>query len=85
MNGKVERFFGTLKEKLKNHVIERAETLAGDLRLFRLWYNHVRPHQHLKGRTPAEAWNGQTPNCKGKHYDFNQWGGALTGFYLPPT
>jgi transposase InsO family protein len=22
---------------------------------FRFWYNLVRPHQHLDGRTPAEA------------------------------
>jgi putative transposase len=23
---------------------------------FRFWYNHVRPHQHLNGWWPAEAW-----------------------------
>lgn len=84
-NGKIERFFGTLKEKLKSHVFEGTEILADDLHLFRFWYNHVRPHQHLNGRTPAEAWSGQVPNLQGKHYYFNQWNGALTGFYLPPS
>lgn len=28
---------------------------------FRLWYDHVRPHQHLQGLTPAEVWDGVDP------------------------
>lgn len=83
-NGKVERLFGTLKEKLKHYPIPAGQ-LTNDLALFRLWYNHTPPHQHLNGKTPAEAWNRQQPNPKGKHYYFNEWDGALAGLYLPPT
>ena len=43
MNGKVERFFGTLKYRLKYHLIESAESLNRDIALFRVWYNHIRP------------------------------------------
>jgi transposase InsO family protein len=56
-NGKIERLFGTLKEKLTHYAIASTDTLAKDLRVFRVWYNHIRTHQHLGGRTPAEVWN----------------------------
>jgi hypothetical protein len=36
-----------------------AEDLRRKLVEFRLWYSHARPHQHLRGRTPAEAWHGR--------------------------
>lgn len=84
MNGKVERFFGTLKNRLQYHLIENSQTLGSDIALFRCWYNHVRPHQHLNGRTPAEVWAKKQPNSQGKNRYFYAWGGALTGFYLPP-
>ena len=84
MNGKIERFFGTLKNRLQYHIFQSAESLNTDIMLFRVWYNHVRPHQHLNGRTPAEAWCKRPPNSKGKNRYFYAWGGALTGFYLPP-
>jgi len=84
MNGRIERLFGTLKERLRHYMIDSAATLAEDLRSFRCWYNHVRPHQHLCGRTPAEAWCQEKPNPQGKHRYFCAWRGALTGFYLPP-
>lgn len=83
-NGKIERFFGTLKDRLKHYTLS-AEQLATNLALFRLWYNHARPHQHLNGRTPAEAWNREQPNPKGRHFYFEAWDGELTGLYLPPT
>lgn len=28
------------------------------LTAIRTWYNHERPHDHLRGRTPAEVWAG---------------------------
>jgi len=84
-NGRIERFFGTLKERLKCYVIQNQQTLAQDLAAFRTWFNHVRPHQYLDGKTPAEVWNKRLPNSDGEHYYFNQWQGALTGFYLPPA
>ncbi|MEO1333954.1 MAG: integrase core domain-containing protein, partial [Myxococcota bacterium] len=55
-NGRIERFFGTLKSALK--LRSDGPVDADDLRSFRAWYNHVRPHQHLNGQTPAEAWEG---------------------------
>ena len=61
MNGRVERFFGTLKEKLNSWAVDGGEQLNLALGDFRAWYNHVRPHQHLGGRTPAEAWAGVDP------------------------
>jgi len=44
----------------------------------------VRPHQHLGGRTPAEAGVGIDPYAaapKSIRY-FSAWDGLLTGFYM---
>ncbi len=84
MNGRVERFFGTLKEKLNGWAVDGHEQLNLALRDFRTWYNHVRPHQHLDGRTPAEAWSGIDPYAaapRSTRY-FLAWHGLLTGFYM---
>jgi len=54
-NGRVERFFGTLKEKLDQLAVESLDATNAALGEFRFFYNHVRPHQNLSGRTPAEA------------------------------
>lgn len=83
-NGRVERFFGTLKGKLDRWAVDGRNELAHALGDFRAWYNHVRPHQHLGGRTPAEAWAGVDPYArapKAMSY-FSAWDGMLTGFYL---
>lgn len=83
-NGRVERFFGTLKEKLDQWQVEDREQLDGALVQFRFWYNHVRPHRNLNGRTPAEAWRGTDVFANGftQEYWFEAWDGLLTGFYL---
>jgi transposase InsO family protein len=83
-NGRVERFFGTLKEKLDRWQIDSLEQLGQALGDFRAWYNHVRPHQHLGGRTPAEAWAGIDPYASAPTSAgyFSAWDGMLTGFYL---
>ena len=83
-NGRIERFFGTLKEKLDQWQVNGYEQLSGVLTQFRLWYNHVRPHQNLDGRTPAEVWSGVDIFAKGykEEYWFEAWDGLLTGFYL---
>jgi len=82
-NGRIERFFGTLKQKLDAIAVADARELAIKLSTFRAWYNHVRPHQHLLGRTPAEAWAG-----RGKSFGtpelFSAWEGRLTGWLFPP-
>ncbi|MDD5385118.1 MAG: integrase core domain-containing protein [Gallionella sp.] len=79
-NGRIERFFGTLKQTL-DQTIYSPLPLAGegqgervremvrkqlnrDLDTFRYWYNRIRPHQNLNGQTPAEAWNGIDPYAK---------------------
>lgn len=83
-NGRVERFFGTLKQPLDQWQVPDLAQLNRDLKIFRLWYNHIRPHQHLNGKTPAEAWSGINPYAKPpktEHW-FQTWEGLLTGYYL---
>lgn len=60
-NGRVERFFGTLKDRLDQITVDSFDALCAALREFRAYYNHVRPHQNLGGATPAEAWAGVGP------------------------
>jgi putative transposase len=57
-NGRVERFFGTLKATLSQWPTTDGEDLDQALVQARRWYNHQRPHDHLHGRTPAEVWAG---------------------------
>ncbi len=83
-NGRIERFFGTLKSKLDRWAVDGLGELELALGDFRAWYNHVRPHQHLGGRTPVEAWEGINPYAtvpKAVSY-FSAWDGLLTGFYI---
>ena len=47
-NGKVERLFKTMDEELKY--------CQNNLELFRLRYNHFRPHSSLAGETPAQVY-----------------------------
>ncbi len=86
MNGRIERFFGTLKEKLNQWHVDSFDQLNHSLHVFRFWYNHVRPHQYLDGLTPVEVWQGRTGFkwSNNKAYWFNEWDGLLTGYYLPP-
>jgi len=57
-NGRVERFIGTVKLKLRQETLPGDKDLDTKLTRIRQWYNHVRPHDHLRGRTPAKAWAG---------------------------
>lgn len=83
-NGRIGRLFGTLKQKLDQWQVHDLTQLNRDLAVFRHWYNHVRPHQNLNGRTPAEAWRGSNPYTKGseQEYWFEAWDGLLTGYGL---
>jgi putative transposase len=84
MNGRVERFFGTLKAGLGQWEVDSLAQLSNALVPFRFWYNHVRPHQHLDGRTPAEVWAGKdvyTARPKTEAW-FEAWDGVLAGYYL---
>ena len=60
------------------------EQLNRDLQTFRYWYNHIRPHQNLDGKTPAEAWRGIDPYTKPpkEEHWFEAWDGLLVGYCL---
>jgi transposase InsO family protein len=83
-NGRIERLFGTLKGKLDRVEIDSREALKRLLAEFGFWYNAVRPHQHLAGLTPQEAWRGIDPFRAAPKavYRFEAWDGLLRGFYL---
>lgn len=83
-NGRIERLFGTLKQKLNQWEVAGFAALNGSLAEFRFFYNFVRPHQHLGGRTPADAWSGINPfiaKIKSEYW-FEAWDGLLQGYYL---
>jgi putative transposase len=84
-NGRIERFFGTLKNRLNCWSVNSMSQLNNDLTTFRFWYNHVRPHQNIAGKTPAEAWQGRNVYKSGYRDTqyLHEWEGLLTGYYLP--
>lgn len=83
-NGRIERLFGTLKLKLDQWEVAGVEALKRSLVEFRFFYNHVRPHQHLQGTTPAEAWAQVDPYARPvkQEFWFEAWDGLLQGYYL---
>lgn len=83
-NGRIERLFGTLKQKLDQWEVMGFEALNHALAEFRFFYNHVRPHQHLQGATPAEVWSRIDPSAGPvkREYWFEAWDGLLQGYYL---
>jgi transposase InsO family protein len=83
-NGRIERLFGTLKQKLDQWQVAGIAQLNRDLQTFSYWYNHIRPHQNLNGKTPAEVWRGIDPYTKSpkKEHWFEAWDGLLVGYEL---
>jgi putative transposase len=83
-NGRIERLFGTLKNKLNQWAVQNFTQLNRDLNTFSYWYNHIRPHQNLNGRTPTEAWRGVDPYKKRLKQEswFEAWDGLLMGYEL---
>jgi transposase InsO family protein len=57
-NGRVERFIGTVKRELAREPVADGREMTKALEEVRAWYNHLRPHDPLHGRTPAEVWAG---------------------------
>jgi transposase InsO family protein len=58
--GKVERLHQTLKRYLQKRDPSRTlEELQAKLDAFRDYYNHIRPHRALGGRTPLQAYEGR--------------------------
>ncbi|KAF1687121.1 hypothetical protein B1992_03790 [Pseudoxanthomonas broegbernensis] len=82
-NGRIERFFGTLKRHLDRIAVADRDDLHCKLVEFRAWYNHARPHQHLGGHTPAEVWDGRTKSTRCPRF-VSFWDGAITGWWFPP-
>jgi putative transposase len=81
-NGRIERFFGTFKQHIKQIHIASLEQLQSQLATYRFWYNHVHLHQNLNYRTPAEVWNKKTPKPNQRPIYFKEWDGILTGYYF---
>jgi putative transposase len=80
-NGRIERFWRTLKFELQTKTRQSiAQGIAVQTRMkfasvaamgclletFKDGYNGQRPHQSLKGATPATAWNGQVAKVRAK-------------------
>jgi len=82
-NGYIERFFGTLKAAICKIAIAHNE-LPQRLLEFRFHYNHVRPHQNLNGKIPAQVWGGYRPHAATKGHWISLWGDVLSGYYLLP-
>lgn len=89
-NGRIERCFATLKAALRSFTahagpIANAAAMQQALDEFRCFYNHVRVHQALGGRTPAQAWKGEAaidPN-EGHHGHWvHALQGALIGYHV---
>lgn len=80
-NGRIERCFKTLKERIRLWWARAGAPshVQHDLDTFCTWYNQVRCHQSLNGLTPAMAWNGVTTTCQPLRF-FEAWDGILTGF-----
>jgi transposase InsO family protein len=58
--GKVERFHQTLKRFLQKQKPARTlQELQSQLDASRDYYNHIRPHRALGGRTPLQAYEGR--------------------------
>lgn len=59
-NGKVERFWRTLKEDLLAETdFDSLEELKDEILQYMCYYNHERPHQGIDGKTPAEIAEAQ--------------------------
>ena len=81
-NGKIERLFRTMKQCLLNLDLVKTKTLICALQEFRFFYNHIRPHQHIDYRTPAEVWGHKMMLTSSKPMYYKGLGGNVAGFYF---
>jgi len=58
-----ERFIRSMKSECTRRVLVplRLEAMQAELALFAAWYNEIRPHMALAGRTPSEVYLGTRP------------------------
>ncbi|GEN22524.1 hypothetical protein HCU01_04730 [Halomonas cupida] len=82
-NGRIERFFGTLKQHLNTVIPIDDADLKIMMAEFRCWYNHAKPHQHLYGYTPAEVWEGRPKSTRTPQF-ISIWNGRINGWWFPP-
>jgi putative transposase len=82
-NGRIERFFGTFKSRTTQLDFHGCTTLHSELATYRMWYNHIRTHQNVGGRTPAEVWRGKSNQHPEQAQWFSAWHGVLCGYYVP--
>ncbi|WP_038213478.1 integrase core domain-containing protein [Xenophilus azovorans] len=83
---RIERMFGTLKSRLQWIRLRDGRHLDELLKTWVTWYNHARPHQHLHGWTPAQAWQGVNPfttrPTRVTPFHPQVWRGLLTGYLI---
>jgi transposase InsO family protein len=80
-NSRIERCFGTFKQKWRQITFDPYYQLQIQLNIYQTWYNMIRPHSNLDGRTPAEVFNNKQPHGKAKFV--TAWDGVLSGYYFP--
>ena len=81
-NGRIERFFGTFKSKLKQLPVGKKYPMSKLLTEYRCWYNQLRPHDYLDGKTPNEVFTGNDKYLK-KPKIIYFWDGVLIGDHYP--
>jgi len=81
-NGRIERCFGTFKQKWRQVTFNPPLCqLQTELNIYQTWYNIIRTYSNLDGRTPAEIFTRAIPNGKAKLV--TAWDGVLVGYYFP--
>ncbi len=58
-NGRIERFFGTLKATLRNLPKQDNDDIPYLMHSFEFWYNQIRTHQNLNNCTPESVYQKQ--------------------------
>lgn len=84
-NGKVERLFSTMKHAFRDIIFPTCKSLEDGLKEFRLFYNHIRPHQNLEYNTPANVWDSKpiaTNKITKKIIYYEKLCGNIAGFYF---
>lgn len=85
--GKIERFWQTLKKYLAQHPADTITELQHELDTFREFYNTVRPHRAIARRTPEFAYTlipkaaptrPDSPDTWQVRYDIVDTGGTIT-------
>jgi hypothetical protein len=71
----VERFILTMKCLLAGLLLVpyRREGFRRELDLIAQWYNDVRPHSTLAGRTPNEVYGGKYPANRRPRFEPRRW------------